>query len=446
VGLFSDGPRVAADCLRDLDMPKAEAVLANGTKLPLTGQNWWKLSLSPKALERRAAQEAWALNRKHYENTFAALLDMGVKRDLFYATVRHYPDCLSAELQPYGVSPAVYRTMVQTVRGNLAPYHRFLRLRKRMLELPELRSSDGFLPTVPGSEMRFSFAEARSLTEESLRPLGREYGDLVRRAFDGHWFDVYMHKDKMNFGSAQSLKGVHPFINLDFRGSFFDLITVTHELGHALNFYLAEKSQPYAAADVVWFASEIPSTFNEVLLMKHMLEQTKDERLKLALLAELLQRLNVLFFFDVQNAEMQLAMHEHVEKGGTLAPAWLNAKQLELTRHYLGHDLGVVKVDDYVQGEWNHPSMFFSPFQSYFYAVGAAMALALADPVAHDPGAAKKYLTFLKAGSSRPILDVLKELGVDLTTSKPWLDALAAYNRLVERMEILQARVARQEK
>jgi oligoendopeptidase F len=438
---FSDGPKIAAECLRNLDMPRPEAVLPDGTKLLLTGPNRRKLSRSADPAERRAADEASALNRKHYENTFAALLDASVKRDVFQASIHRFPDCLSAEFQPYGVPPAVYRNMVQTVRGNLEPYHRFLRLRKKILGLTELHPYDADLPTVPGADQRFSFAEARRLVEESLRPLGTEYAGLARRAFDERWIDVYAHKDKMNLGSAQSLKGVHPFINLDFRGSYFDLITVSHELGHALSFYLAEKSQPFAASNIVWFASEIPSTFHEILLMNHLLDQAGDDRLKLALLSQFIERLDILFFFSARHAELQSAIHDHVEQGGTLTPAWLNAKQLELARHYLGHDRGAMVVDEYVQSDWNHPNTYFAPFQSYYYVIGSAVSLALADKVRAGGEAAGKYVAFLKSGESRPILDVMREMGIDLSTPQPFLDALAAFDRLVERMERLQARL-----
>ncbi|MCU0292436.1 MAG: M3 family metallopeptidase [Thermoanaerobaculaceae bacterium] len=441
VGLFSDGSRVAAECLRDLDMPRAEVILPEGGKLPLTWESWRKLSGSPVGAERRAVAEAGPLNRKRFENTFAALLDTSVKRDLFQASIRRFPDCLSAELDRYGVPPALYRTMVQTVRGHLDPYHRFLRLRRSILGLQELHPYDDDLPTVPDQELRVGFDEARRLTEASLRPLGSEYASLVRQAFEARWFDVYGHRDRMSFGSAQSVMGVHPFIGLDYRGSYFDVITVTHELGHALSFHLAEQSQPFAANEIVWFASEIPSTFNEILLMTSLVEQAGDDRSKLAMLSQLLERINVLLFFDARYAELQLAMHEHVEAGGTLTPEWLNAKQLELARHYLGHDRGIMVVDEYVQSEWNHPSNYFSPFQGYFYVVGAVVSLALVDEVRGGGEAAARYMSFLKSGSSRPILEVLQEMGIDLSTPQPYLQALAAYDRLVGRMETLQARL-----
>lgn len=441
VKIFSNEIGTAAAALRDIDMPTPEATLPGGSKLTLDRANWRKLVLSPNAEERKAAAVGFADNQRHFENTFAALLDMSVKRDLCNAKIHHFPDCMSAEFFPYDVDPAVYRNLVGTVRGHLEPRYRFLRLRKKILGLKELHPYDDRLRVIPGPPLRFGYEEAQRLVRESTAPLGPAYAALVRRAFEERWIDVYGHKDKMNMGSASSVYGVHPFISLDFRGSFFDLITVTHELGHALSFQLAEQAQPFASADLVWFASEVPSTFNEILLMKHLVAQSGDNRRKLALLSEFLERLDLLLFFEAQHADLQLALHEQVEKGGTLSPEWLNAKQLELERLYSGHDEGVMVVDDYVASGWNHPSAFFSPFQSYFYIVGAVTSLALADKVQAGGDTANRYLDFLRAGSSRPILDVLKETGVDLSAPQAIEDALAAYDNLVGEMEALYAKV-----
>jgi oligoendopeptidase F len=445
VKLFSDGPRTAADVLRGLDMPRPEVTLPDGSKLVLAGANWMRLSRSAKAEERRAAYEAMAINRKRFENTFAALLDMSVKRDLFEANIRGFSDCLSAELFPYDVDPKVYRNLVQTVRSRLEHYHRFLQLKKRILGLEEFHTYDLGLQAAGGPPLRYSFDDARRLVQEAVAPIGPEYASLARRAFDERWFDVFGHKDKINLGSANALYGVHPYICLDFLGRFFDLLTVAHELGHGLNFWLSEKTQPFAAADPVWFASEVPSIMNEILLIKHLLQSPGDDRGKLALLSEFLERLDVLLFFSARQAELQLAAHEHVEKGGTLSPEWLNARQLELERHYYGAPKGIMTVEEYVQSDWNHPNMYFAPFQGYFYVVGAVTSLALADKIREGGETAGEYIKFLKAGSSQPIMDVLRHLGVDLSTPKAVEDALSTYDRLVADMDRLSARMKKNE-
>ena len=437
VDLFGDGPGTAAYFLLNVDLPRPEAVLPGGTRVPLDRANRDRLLWSADPAERRAAHEAAVSGRKQFENTFAALADMSVKRDLFRARAHRFPDCLSAELFEYDVEPGVYRNLVESVRSNLEPYHRYLRLRARILGLKELHPYDAFLPAVPEARLSFTFDEARSLIEESTSPLGRGYAGLVREAFDGRWLDVYPHKDKAGLGSATSGYGVHPYVLLNYRGDFFELITVAHELGHAIAFAAAERGQPFATAQASWFLSEIPSTLNEVLLMQHLAAASSDDRTRLALLAEMVDRLSTLLFFSANGAEFELAIHEQVEGGGTLSAEWLNAKHLELARHYCGHGEGAMVVDDYVQTEWIHPNLFFAPFQSYFYVAGTVTSLAFAEEIWRgSDGAGERYLAFLEAGSSKPPSALLRDAGVDLGTPDAVVRALRVYSRLVDQLEV----------
>jgi len=56
--------------------------------------------------------------------------------------------------------------------------------------------------------------------------------------------------------------------------------------------------------------------------------------------------------------------------------------------------------------------------------------------------AAEKYMAFLRVGGSRPIIDVLKEMGVDLNSPEPFARALSVIDRLVEEMDALAAKAA----
>jgi oligoendopeptidase F len=461
--LFSDGPGTAAYYLMNVDMPTPEVALPDGSRVPLDAANRDRLLQSKDPRERLAACEAAAANRKSFENTFAALADMSVKRDLFRARIRGFPDCLSAELFQYDVDPAIYANLVGTVRSNLGPYHRYLRVRSRMLGLEELHPYDRYLPAAADVPPRFTFDQARTLVEESTAPLGPSYAAWVKRAFDDRWMDVYPHKDKAGLGSATSGLGVHPYVLLNYGGDFFDLITVAHELGHALSFAIAEDAQPFATAQPSWFLSEVPSTLNEILLMNRLVAGAEDDRAKAAMLAEEIDRLSLLLFFSAEGAEFERAVHQQVEGGGTLSAEWLDAKQLELTRHYCGHAEGAMVVDDYVESDWIHPNLFFAPFQSYFYVVGAVTSLALAEEIlgggvgggsgggvgggsGGDAGGGargRKYVAFLEAGSSRPPSALLAEAGIDLGSPETVLRALRAYDRLVDQLEAVEARLER---
>ena len=125
-----------------------------------------------------------------------------------------------------------------------------------------------------------------------------------------------------------------------------------------------------------------------------------------------------------------------MEQGQSLTADWLNAKYLELTRLYYGHDAGVVKVDDYIQSEWSGIPHFYYDFYVFQYATGIVASTALADMVrTGDASARDRYLAFLKAGGSDFPLNTLRKAGVDMATPQPVERALKAFDHLVGEME-----------
>ena len=325
-----------------------------------------------------------------------------------------------------------------TVRSNLAPLHRLLRLRARMLGLEEFRYADLYASAVATVERTYAYDEARDLVLRATRPLGAPYARVLEGAFQGGWIDVYPNQGKQSGAYSSGVYGVHPFVKMNYDGRFHNVSTLAHELGHAMHSHLSEQAQPYPTADYPIFLAEIASTFNENLLMHALLETEPDATLKLFLLDNYLETLRGTLFRQALFAEFELAMHERVEQGQSLTPDWLNAAYLELTRHYYGHGQGVVRVDDYIQAEWSGIPHFFYDFYVYQYATGIVASMALAQAVlAEGEPARERYLAFLGSGSSRFPLDTLKAAGVDLATPQPVAAALEAFDGMVARMETL---------
>ena len=251
----------------------------------------------------------------------------------------------------------------------------------------------------------------------AARPLGAAYTQVLERAFSDGWIDVYPNLGKQSGAYSSGVHGVHPFVKMNYDGTFHNVSTLAHELGHAMHSHLSEQAQPYATADYPIFLAEIASTFNENMLMHTLLETERDTTLKLFLLDSYLETLRGTLFRQTLFADFELAMHERVEQGQSLTPDWLNATYLELTRLYYGHDQGVVRVDDYIQAEWSGIPHFFYNFYVYQYATGIVASMALAEAVLTEGEPAReRYLGFLGSGSSRFPLDTLKAAGVDLAT------------------------------
>jgi oligoendopeptidase F len=217
--------------------------------------------------------------------------------------------------------------------------------------------------------------------------------------------------------------------------------TLAHELGHTMQSHFSNKRQPYPLAGYPIFVAEVASTFNESLLIDHVLKNIKDDDARLALLGNYLENIKGTVFRQTQFAEFELRMHEMAGKGQPITGDALAKLYLEIARKYYGHDQGVSIVDDYIANEWSYIPHFYRDFYVFQYATSFMASEALAAKVkAGDRTARDRYLKFLSAGGSRYPIDLLREAGVDMTTDEPLDLTIKTMNRVMDEMEAIIAR------
>ena len=441
-GLFARTPGNAAGILNDVDLPAPEVTLSDGKKIVLNYANYSKYRAAKNRSDRELVMKTFWANHKKFENTFAVLFDGGMKQHLFNARIHNYKDCLEARLSRDNMDPAVYYTLIKYVRANLEPLHRYLNLKKEMLGLDAFKYADMYASSVESVEKEYTYDEAKAIVLASLKPLGKEYTDMLETAFKNRWIDVYPNKGKQSGAYSGGVYGAHPFIKMNYDGTYDNVSTLTHELGHAMHSYLTDKTQHFANSNYPTFLAEIASTFNENLLIQYLLKHEKDDLLKLFILDAYIQQVKGTIYRQTHFAEFELAMHREVEEGGTLTPKWLNEKYLELARFYYGHDKGVVDVDEYIQDEWASIPHFFMNYYVFSYSTGMIASMALSDMVLNGKDAEReRYLDFLRAGGSRYPLDTLKLAGVDMTTPAPYEAAFKRIGELVAEMEKIVKRL-----
>ena len=297
-------------------------------------------------------------------------------------------------------------------------------------------------------DLRYPPEQALALTLEAFAPLGPEYVEALRRGYASRWVDFLPNTGKRAGAYSSTVYGVHPYQLLNFNGAWEDVSTLAHESGHSMHSFLSTASQPYATADYSTFVAEVASTLNESLLFRHVLERTDDDQTRLFLLASFLDTMRTTLFRQTLFAEFELRMHEAVERGEPLTGESLSQLYLALLRKYYGHDEGVVRIDDRYGAEWAYIPHFYSEFYVYQYATSMIGGMMLAEDIVGEEAvkagrsAAGRdaYLRLLRSGSSKYPVDLLKEAGVDMTTSRPFEAAMREMNRIMDEIERIYAR------
>jgi oligoendopeptidase F len=374
-----------------------------------------------------------------YRGTFGSMMDTSVQTSIFYARARKYDTTLEAALDTPNVPTSVYTKLLEGVNRNLATFHRYLKLRKRMMDLTDLHYYDLYAPLVKSVNTEYSIEEAEKNILAALAPLGTEYAAGAKRAFSDRWIDFYPTEGKSSGGYENGdAYDVHPYVLLNFNGRYDDMSTLAHELGHTMHSYFSNKTQPYPLASYSLFVAEVASTFNEALLIDYMLKTTKDSATRLSLLGRYLENIKGTVFRQTQFAEFELRLHETTEKGQPLTGDSISKLYGEIARKYYGSEQGICTVDDYVAHEWSFIPHFYYNFYVYQYATSFAASSALSEKVlSGEPGATERYLKFISAGKSKYPIDLLKDAGVDMTTDEPLDLTVKKMNRIMDEIEKL---------
>jgi oligoendopeptidase F len=296
-----------------------------------------------------------------------------------------------------------------------------------------------YAPLVASVALTYSPEEAQERMLASMAPLGSDYVNVVRRSFAERWIDFFPSTGKRAGAYSEGdIYDVHPYILLNYLGQYNDVSTLAHELGHTMQSYYSNRTQPYPTAHYPTFVAEVASTFNEALLIDYMLRHTDDRPTRMSLLGSSLENIKATVFRQTQFAEFELRMHEMAQRGEALTGESLVGLYLGITRKYYGHDRGICIVDDYVGHEWSNIPHFYNEFYVFQYATSFAASQALAKKVlSGDQTAAHRYLTFLAAGGSKYPIDLLAEAGVDMTSDEPLHLTVQTMDQRMDEMEVL---------
>lgn len=411
----------------------------DGKTVPLTDENYTKALEHPDRSYRKRAFQTRFQSYEAIENTSAATLYASVKADELYAKARKYRSGLEAALSADDVPKQVFTNLISTVNDHLPSLHRYVELRKKALGVSRVHSYDMYVPLVDetvAKKMKFPIETAQTLLLDGLKPLGDDYIQHVKLAFEQSWLDIYPRPKKYTGGYNTGAYDTHPFILLNYDGTLNAMLTIAHEIGHAMNSVYTNKTQPYHYSGQSIFTAEVASTANEWLMIDYLMKRAKTDEEKLYLLNQQLEQIRGTLYTQVMYSEFEQAIHDKVRQGRSLTANELNEFWLRLLKKYYGP---AYAADPEAARGWLRIPHFYDAFYVYKYATSLAASFELVKQMKADKTgeATKRYLQFLSAGTSDDPIRLLQKAGVDMTSPKPLENLLSYSDSLVREMEQL---------
>ena len=397
------------------------------------GRQMFTFSPSPDTRLRREAYRSVAHGFAPYRHTLATSLATFVRSGVVEARVRGFPSAIDMDLHHQEVSREAFDAVLETIGHGIAPHmQRFAGIQQRVLGLDRTRIADidaGW----PGGGPSISFEQARQLILEAAEPMGSKYLRVLERAFAERWIDRADNAGRRGGAFCSSIYGVHPYVFVTWTGGLRGAFILAHELGHAVQGQLAMDNNPLSRSRPSLFAIEAPSTFNELLLARHLLASSDDDAFRRRVIKTHMATYYRNFVVHLQKALLQRRIYALAEAGEPVTADALDREEMEVLKAFWGDSIELTDEDRTV---WMHEAHYYMGMYPYTYAAGLSAAVAMfADLVDEGEPAAQRWLGFLEAGGSVGPLELFARAGIDMTAPETLRRAVDHVGSLVDELE-----------
>lgn len=437
LGEIMDIPSDAYDAINNIDVSFGKIKDEEGKNVELTSSNYVLFLSSKNEKVRKAAFKKKHEYYKNHINTISSLYIGQVKSDVFYSKTRKFNSVLEANLFSDNIDKKLYKSLIKATNKNSKYLKEYYKLKAKSLGR-KLHMYDLYVNTSKVPEKVIPYEDAIKIINEALKPLGEDYLNKFNYLVENRCIDVYP-KDKKRSGAYQwGTYGVLPYVSLNYENNIDSVSTFAHEMGHAMHTYYSDTNQDFLYASYPIFLAEIASTVNEVLLSNYLIKNAENKEEKEYHLIDFLDKFKATVYRQVMFAEYEDIIHEKYEKGESLTKDLLCETYYKLNKN---HFSPAVTVDKDIQYEWSRIPHFYTSYYVYKYATGFISALIIADKIENDETFKDKYIKFLSSGNTKYPLELLKDLGIDMTDEKVLNKAFDLFNEKLELLKNIESGV-----
>lgn len=388
---------------------KYGSIEIGGKEIELTPSNYGKYVSSTDQETRK--QSYLTVNTIFQENAkpFCEILDAIYQARIENRKLEQYNSVLEKVLYEENIDPNIINTLIATVKKNASIFQTYLQLKANILNVETPHLYDFGVSLDKDLKPKYSIEEAIEIIKGALKPLGKQYIEVVEHLLEQGHVDATPEEEKHQ--SITFSWSTYSFMN--FRGAYIDLKNLIHEIGHIVNYYLSQK-EPYLYQDSTIFIGETASIINELLLNRYLYQTAQTDEEKIFYLSKNIENYFTSVLKQTMYTEFENQLYEFKENSHSLTVELLNRTYQNIIKQYYGDN---IIYDECSSSEWTRLGHLYRwSYYPYKYATGLLIASVVVNSLLDEATLTlEEYMTFLSSGSNDYSLELLKLLHISLT-------------------------------
>ncbi|WP_417899512.1 M3 family oligoendopeptidase [Bacillus haimaensis] len=371
---------------------------------------------------RKVVAKAWKEAWENQADTIAAALNHLAGFRLQVYEQRGWDSVLKEPLDNNRMKKETLDTMWQVITDHKGTLTKYLNRKAKLLGLEKLSMYDVSAP-LTAEETKLSYQDGADFIIEQFSKFGPELTEFTKKAFEDRWIEAEDRPGKRPGGFCTSFPvSGQSRIFMTYSGTLSNVSTLAHELGHAFHQH-AMHGVPTLNRFYASNVAETASTFAEMIVADAAVKYAKDEKEKISLLEDKIQR-SVAFYMNIHARFLFETRFYEERKNGLVSVEKLNELMVEAQKEaYCG------ALDEYDSTFWASKMHFFItqvPFYNFPYTFGYLFSLGIySQALEEGTNYEDKYISLLKDTASMTVEDLaMKHLGVDLTQRDFWEKAV----------------------
>lgn len=392
-------------------------------------------------LRRKAGKE---MNRVLYENShlFTFIYNMVMKDKAIEDEKRGFKSPVSARNMSEDISDKSVEVLTKTVKQHYKDIaHRFYKLKAKWLGMKKINYWDRNAPLPFSADINYTWEEAVEIVLKAYKEFSPKLYNIAKDFFDNNWIDVPPRDGKRSGAFCSSpITTSHPYLMLNFAGKQNDVLTLAHELGHGCHHQLRIKNGELNEHTRMT-SEEVASVFGEMIVFQSMLNNTKDDKAKLCLIASKVGDM-------INTAIRQIAFHcfetraHNERKNGEVSEERLSQIWVEEMRESLGDYVEIDEDSTHIWSMVGH--FFFLPFYVYAYSYADCFVNSLyrVKESGKVDNFADKYLDMLSKTALEDYAKILKPFGLNPNNADFWEYGLELISSYIDQLEKLDKKIS----